>query len=73
MCLRVQFYGLAAGQGHANGQFNLGLCLETGIAKDKAEAVRLYRLAAEQGHVGAQRRLNDCEPDGGRAGACLIA
>jgi hypothetical protein len=44
----VRYYRLAAEQGYAGAQFNLGVCLEhgEGMARDLAEAVRYYRLAA---------------------------
>jgi hypothetical protein len=53
----VHAYRLAAEQGDANAQFNLGYCYANGkgVAQDEAEAVRYYRLAAErQNHAGAQ-------------------
>jgi TPR repeat protein len=55
----VRLYRLAADQGYAAAQFNLGVCYRNGIgvAKDEAEAVRLYRLAADQGDAAAQRNL----------------
>jgi TPR repeat protein len=41
-------YRLAADQGHANPQYNLGVCYYngTGVDVDHTEAVRLFRLAA---------------------------
>ena len=50
---------LAAEQGEASAQFNLGYMYATGrgVAEDNTEAVRWYRLAAEQGHAGARRVL----------------
>jgi TPR repeat protein len=55
----VRLYRLAAAQGHAGAQFNLGLMFAKGegVAQDKAEAVRLYRLAAAQGHAKAAAAL----------------
>jgi TPR repeat protein len=55
----ARLYRLAADQGEAYGQNNLGVMYEngTGVAKDVAEAVRLYRLAADQGHSKAQAHL----------------
>jgi TPR repeat protein len=55
----VRLYSLAAAQGHADAQFNLGLMFSNGrgVAQDDAEAVRLYNLAAAQGHAGAQTNL----------------
>ena len=48
-----------AEQGHATGQFRLGLMYDTGegVPQDEAEAARWYRLAAEQGDAGAQNNL----------------
>jgi TPR repeat protein len=48
----VRLYRLAADQGNAGGQSNLGFMYETGrggLPKDDREAMRLYRLAADQG------------------------
>ncbi len=55
----VRLYRLAAVQGNANAQNNLGVMYETGtgVAKDLAEAVRLYRLAADQGNAAAHFNL----------------
>jgi TPR repeat protein len=62
----VRLYRLAAEQGHAAAQFNLGSMFEDGqgVAQDYAEAVRLYRLAAEQGHAAAQNILGSMFEDG---------
>ena len=56
----VRWYRLAAAQGHAAAQFNLGHMLHRGqgVAQDYAEAVRWYRLAAAQGDAVAQFNLN---------------
>ncbi len=55
----VRLYRLAAAQGDADAQYNLGAMFEKGqgVAKDDAEAVRLYRIAAAQGHARAQCKL----------------
>jgi TPR repeat protein len=55
----VRLYRLAAAQGDASAQYNLGYMIEKGygVAQDTAEAIRWYRLAAEQGHAGAPYRL----------------
>ena len=47
----VKWYRLAAEQGDANAQYNLGLMYDNGqgVPQDYAEAVKWYRLAAEQG------------------------
>ncbi len=50
---------LAAAQGQAVGQTNLGVMYMNGqgVAKDDAEAARLYRLAAAQGNAAGQNNL----------------
>jgi TPR repeat protein len=55
----ARLYGLAAAQGNANAQYNLGVMYDngTGVAQDYKEAVRLYRLAAAQGDARAQSNL----------------
>ena len=55
----VRWYRLAAEQGYAAAQFNLGVMYATGegVPEDDAEAVRWYRLAAEQGYAAAQFNL----------------
>jgi uncharacterized protein len=55
----VRLYSLAAAQGHAGAQANLGLMFENGqgVAQDRAEAIRWYRLAAAQGHARATAAL----------------
>jgi TPR repeat protein len=55
----VRLWRLAAAQGDATAQCNLGLMFDNGegVAQDKAEAARLYRLAAAQGHVKAAAAL----------------
>ena len=55
----VRWYRLAAEQGHATAQSNLGVmhAKGEGVLKDNAEAVRWYRLAAEQGVASAQFNL----------------
>jgi TPR repeat protein len=55
----VRLYKLAAAQGDAIGQANLGYMFlqGSGTAKNYAEAVRLLRLAAAQGHARAQCSL----------------
>jgi TPR repeat protein len=50
----ARLYKLAADQGNALGQLNLGLFYESGrggLEKDEREAARLYRLAADQGNA----------------------
>ena len=55
----VRWYHLAAEQGEASAQNNLGVMYGTGegVPEDDAEAVRWYRLAAEQSHASAQNNL----------------
>ncbi len=50
---------LAADQGDAGAQYNLGNMYANGegVPQDDAEAVRWFRLAAEQGHASAQFNL----------------
>ena len=50
---------VAAEQGDAVSQFNLGLMYDTGegVTQDYQEAVRWYRLAAAQGHADAKFNL----------------
>ena len=52
-------YRLAAEQGNAGAQSNLGVMYGKGegVLKDEAEAVRWYRKAAEQGNDSAQFNL----------------
>ncbi len=55
----VRLYRLAADQGDASAQSNLGTMYVNGqgVTQDYKEAVRLYRLAADQGDDGAQYNL----------------
>ena len=52
----VKWYRLAAEQGNAAAQYNLGVMYDKGegVPQDDAEAVKWYRLAAEQGAAAAQ-------------------
>jgi len=52
----MKWYRLAAEQGDAGLQFNLGILYNTGrkVPQDYQEAVKWYRLAADQGHASAQ-------------------
>lgn len=59
----IRWYTLAAEQGYARAQFNLGLLYKNGggvVTQDYAEAVRWYTLAAEQGNARAQFNLAFC-------------
>ena len=55
----VRWYRLAAEQGLASGQKNLGTMYEfgRGVQRSLTEAVRWYRLAAEQGYAEGQTSL----------------
>jgi TPR repeat protein len=55
----LRYFQLAAEQGDADAQFNLGLMYELGegVAQNQAEAARLYRLASDQGHCDSQVNL----------------
>ena len=66
----VRFYQLAAAQGLAAAQSNLGAMYAEGrgVAKNDTEAIRLYQLAAAQGGVAGQGRLGLMYAEG-RGGA----
>ena len=55
----VQWFRMAAEQGDAKAQFNLGNIYDTGegVPENDTEAVRWYRMAAEQGYAKAQVNL----------------
>ena len=55
----ARWYRLAAEQGHAKAQNNLGVLYAKGkgVRKNDAEAAKWFRLAAEQGHAWAQYNL----------------
>jgi hypothetical protein len=55
----VKWYRLAADQGNADAQFNLGKMYSKGrgVPLDKSEGVKWYRLAADQGNAEAQYSL----------------
>lgn len=59
-------YRLAADNGDADAQCNLGVCYANGIgvAKDEHEAVRCYQRAADQLHDGALYNLGVCYATG---------
>ena len=61
-----QAYKLAAEQGNADAQCNLGLCYAKGkgVPQDYKEAVKWFRFAAEQGNADAQRNLGVCYANG---------
>lgn len=58
----VKCYLKAAECGHADAQFNLGVCYQsgTGVEKNMAEAAKWFSKAAEQGHSSAQDSLGIC-------------
>ena len=55
----VELYTLAAEQGNANAQYNLGVMYAEGrgVPKNEQVAAAWYRKAAEQGHASAQQKL----------------
>jgi TPR repeat protein len=55
----ARLFCLAADQGHAGAQNNLGIIFEKGrgVAFNRAEAIRWYRLAAAQGRAKAAASL----------------
>jgi hypothetical protein len=55
----VKWYRLAAKQGIASAQYNLGLMYQKGrgVPRNQKTAVKWYRLAAEQGFADAQYNL----------------
>jgi TPR repeat protein len=55
----LKWYTLAAEQGYAMAQFNLGVMYRTGqgVPQDYKTAVKWFTLAAEQGHAFAQGNL----------------
>lgn len=55
----AKWYRLAADQGDAQAQYNLGVMydLGQGVPQDDAKAVKWYRLAADQGFAQAQYKL----------------
>ena len=60
----MEWYGLAAEQGHAAAAFSLGFMYANGkgVAKDAAKAVEWYGLAAAQGFAPAQQRIKEFIP-----------
>ena len=57
----MKWYRLAAEQGDAVAQFNLGVMYDEGdgVPQDYATALKWYRLAAEQGHADAQQQYGE--------------
>ena len=62
----ARWYRLAAEQGYAKAQVNLGARYHegVGVAKDASEAARWWRLAAQQGEVPAQLNLGQMYGNG---------
>ena len=62
----VKYYRLAADQGNAYAQCDLGVCYKRGcgVPQDYAQAVKYYRLAADQGYANAQFNLGFCYEEG---------
>ena len=62
----VRWFRLAADQGDADAQGNLGFMYADGrgVAQDDVEAVRWYRLAADQGDANGQYGLGKTYADG---------
>ena len=55
----LKWYRLAADQGDASAQYNLGVMYDNGqgVPQNYAEALKWYRLAADQGNASAQHSL----------------
>ncbi len=55
----IKWYTLAAEQGNANAQFNLGYmyCNGQGVDPNYVESFKWYKFAAEQGNANAQYNL----------------
>jgi len=55
----IRWWRMAAEQGYAKAQFNLGVMYEKGrgLTENYVEAVRRYRAAAEQGDPDAELNL----------------
>ena len=64
--MAVKYFRLAADQGYAMAQYNLGVCYKRGegVPQDYAQAVKYYRLAADQGYADAQYNLALCYEEG---------
>lgn len=60
------FFKSAAGQGDANGLYNLGMCLwrGLGVPKDETAAFNCFRSAAEKGHPEAINNIGAFFRDG---------
>ena len=62
----AKWYRMAAEQGDAAGEYNLGLAYDNGqgVPQDYAEAVKWYGEAAEQGYAWAQSNLGGLYHEG---------
>ena len=62
----TKWYKLAAAQGNARAQSNLGVMYESGkgVVQDYAEAAKWYKLAAAQGFALAQSNLGSMYGNG---------
>ncbi len=62
----VKWYKMAANQGNARAQYNLGVCYKfgKGVEKDWKEAVKWCKMAADQGNSHAQYNLGICYQTG---------
>ena len=71
----VKWFRLAAAQGHADAQSNLGLRYTKGlgVTQDYREALRWFRLAAAQGHAQAQNNLGAMHAQGQGVAASRVA
>jgi len=63
---KFALFKMEAEAGDAAAQFDLGLCYEhgSGVAVDKAEAVKWFKRAAEAGYTDAQFNLGVCYDKG---------
>ena len=55
-----KYYKLAADQGHAESQFNVGCFYEKGeggVEKDSSQAFKYFKLAADQNLADAQHKV----------------
>jgi hypothetical protein len=53
----AQWFAMAARQGNADAQYNLGLIYYSGLGVNYEFTAHWFQLAAQQGHVQAQRDL----------------
>ncbi|MDR0572290.1 MAG: hypothetical protein LBG48_05555 [Rickettsiales bacterium] len=60
--MSARYFGMAAEQGNAEGQYLYGICLKEGIgvAQNLPEAARYYRLSADQGNLEAMYDYAGC-------------